>query len=370
LNSVPLFVGVMSGTSMDAIDVAAVQFDGPRPHLVAAADHAWPADLVAELRGLAAGAALSPARFAQLEVLVAEQFACAVNELLQAARIDPGAVAAIGCHGQTVAHLPDATPPATLQLGDASTLAERTGITTVSDFRRRDLAAGGQGAPLAPAFHSAYLASPEEDRAVLNLGGIANLTLLPADAGRAPIGFDTGPANCLLDAWHRRHRQGAFDRDGKWAAGGKPDAALLDQLMADPYLATAPPKSTGTQYFSAQWLDRQLTGFAGLDPAAAQATLLEFTVETVARALERWMPAVQRLLVCGGGAHNLHLVQRLEVRTGITVESTEVYGIPPDWMEAMAFAWLAARVLQGKPGNLPSVTGARGFRLLGAIHPA
>ena len=370
MNDVPLFVGVMSGTSMDAIDVAAVQFDGPRPRLVAAADRPWPADLVAELRGLAAGAALPPARFAQLEVLVAEQFACAVNELLHAARIDPGAVTAIGCHGQTVAHLPDATPPATLQLGDASTLAERTGITAVSDFRRRDLAAGGQGAPLAPAFHAAYLASPQEDRAVLNLGGIANLTLLPADAGHAPIGFDTGPANCLLDAWHRRHRGGAFDPGGRWAAGGKADAALLDQLMADPYLAGPPPKSTGTQYFSADWLDRQLIEFAGLDPVVVQATLLEFTAQSVASALERWMPAVRRLLVCGGGTHNLHLVHRLGARTAVAVESTEVYGIPPDWVEAMAFAWLAARILEGKAGNLPSVTGARGFRLLGAIHPA
>lgn len=370
MSDVSLFVGIMSGTSMDAIDVALVQFDARRPRLVAAAERPWPADLVAELRDLAAGAALGPNRFAQLEVLVAEQFARAVNDLLRDAGIDSGAVAAIGCHGQTVAHLPEATPPATLQLGDANTLAERTGITTVNDFRRRDLAAGGQGAPLAPAFHAAYLASADEDRAVLNLGGIANLTLLPADARRAPVGFDTGPASCLLDVWHRRHRGGAFDRDGEWAAGSPPSAALLDQLMADPYLATEPPKSTGTQYFSAEWLDRQLTGFTGLDPGAVQATLLEFTAHSIAKAVERWLPSAQRLLVCGGGAHNPRLMQRLEAHTRMPVESTEDYGIPPDWMEAMAFAWLAARVLDGQSGNLPSVTGARGPRLLGAIHPS
>lgn len=370
MNPVPLFVGVMSGTSMDAIDVAAVRFDGPQPVLVAAAEHPWPPELVSELRGLASGAGVLPNRLAQLEVLVAEQFAGAVNHLLRNAGIQPGAVVAIGCHGQTVAHLPDATPPATLQLGDANTLAERTGITTVNDFRRRDLAAGGQGAPLAPAFHAEYLSSPEEDRAVLNLGGIANLTLLRAGTGHAPIGFDTGPANCLLDEWHRRHRKGPFDRDGEWAASGVADATLLDRLMSEPYLAAAPPKSTGTQYFSAGWLDRQLTGFAGLDPAAVQATLLEFTARSVAAALERWMPTARRLLVCGGGAYNPQLLQRLGARTGIPVESTADYGIPPDWMEAMAFAWLAFRVLNGKPGNLPSVTGARSHRLLGAIHPA
>ncbi len=355
---------------MDGIDVAVAQFAARRPRLFAAANRPWPPGLVAELRELAAGAAIRPGRLAQLDVLVAEQFACAVNDLLRDARIDPNSVAAIGCHGQTIAHLPDATPPATLQLGDASTLAERTGITTVNDFRRRDVAAGGQGAPLAPAFHAACLASTAEDRAVLNLGGIANLTLLPADPGQAPVGFDTGPANCLLDTWYRRHREGAFDRDGDWAASGEPSRALLDQLLADPYLAAAPPKSTGTQYFSAAWLDRQLGGFPALDPATVQATLLEYTAHSVAAALERWMPTARRLLVCGGGTRNPRLLQRLAAQSGLPVESTSDYGIPPDWMEAMAFAWLAARVLEGETGNLPSVTGARGPRLLGAIHPA
>jgi anhydro-N-acetylmuramic acid kinase len=370
LSEVPLFVGVMSGTSMDAIDVAAVRFDDQRPHLVAAAGRPWPGELVAELRSIAAGAALSAARFAQLDVLVAEQFAHAVNDLLSDARIAPGTVAAIGCHGQTLAHLPDATPPATLQLGDANTLAERTGIATVNDFRRRDIAAGGQGAPLAPAFHAAYLASGEEDRAVLNLGGIANLTLLPAASQGVPVGFDTGPASCLLDNWYRRHHAGAYDRNGEWAASGRPHRALLNQLMADPYLTADPPKSTGTQYFSAEWLDRHLAGFTGLDPAAVQSTLLDFTAGSVAAALARWMPTARRLLVCGGGAHNRELLQRLAAHTEIPVETTGAHGIPPDWMEAMAFAWLAAQVLDGRSGNLPSVTGAAGPRLLGAIHPS
>lgn len=293
--------------------------------------------------------------------------AVAALALLARAGVAAAGVRAIGSHGQTLRHRPDAQPAFSLQVGDAARIAERTGIATVADFRRRDIAAGGQGAPLMPAFHAAVFADPARDVAVLNLGGIANLTLLPA--GGAVRGFDTGPANALMDDWCLRHAGAPFDRDGMLAASGRIDPALLARLLEEPYFARPAPKSTGREVFQHAWLAARLP--TGLAVADVQATLLELTVHTVADALRRELPGCARLLVCGGGARNSRLMARLvQALPGLAVESTAAGGIDPDHVEAAGFAWLAWRRLQLLPGNLPSVTGAAGERVLGAIHPA
>ncbi|MEJ7747594.1 MAG: anhydro-N-acetylmuramic acid kinase, partial [Luteimonas sp.] len=273
-----------------------------------------------------------------------------------------------GSHGQTVRHRPDAQHPFTWQLGDGNVIAERTGITTVADFRRRDVAAGGHGAPLMPAFHAAMLHSPDEDRAVLNLGGIANFTLLPRVGDVR--GFDTGPANALLDAWCAQHSGQAFDAGGAFAASGRIDESLLARLLDNPWFALPPPKSTGREQFHLRWVQAQL-GDARIGAADVQATLLELSAATVADALRATQSSTRRVLVCGGGVHNPLLLERIGARLpGVIVESTAAHGLDPDFVEAMGFAWLARETLAGRPGNLPSVTGATGSRVLGAVYPA
>ncbi|MCB1791842.1 MAG: anhydro-N-acetylmuramic acid kinase [Gammaproteobacteria bacterium] len=364
-----MYVGVMSGTSMDAVDLAVVDFASRGATLVATSSWQWSPDLQNRLRAFADGQPLNATALARLDVEIGWHIAEGVNMLLAENAITNDLIRAVGCHGQTVAHAPNAEPAATLQLGDANVIVERTGITTINDFRRRDVAAGGQGAPLAPAFHAAMLRSTTEDRVVLNLGGIANVTLLPADPALPVIGFDTGPANCLMDDWIWRHRQKRFDAHGEWAAIGDPDQALLMRFLEDPYFDQPPPKSTGTQYFSREWLDRCL-GDSDLTAERVQATLLELTAASVSAALDRHAPRSARVYVCGGGVHNATLMRRLEQGLQRPVASTSVCGLDPDWMEAMAFAWLAMRTLEGNPGNLPSVTAAAGPRILGAIHPS
>ncbi len=363
-----LFVGVMSGTSMDAVDSALVDFAGETPRLLATHDTAWPHSLRERLQALAAGSPISATDFAVLDADVGLFFAEAIDQLLHQSGTRAADVTAIGCHGQTVAHAPERFPPATLQLGDANIIAERTGITTVNDFRRRDMAAGGQGAPLAPAFHEAVLRHGDETRVVLNLGGIANITVLPKDRERDAIGFDTGPANCLMDGWIRQQQGKPFDADGKWAASASPVPDLLNALLNDPYFTLAPPKSTGTQYFSNRWLQEKLGAGNRYSGAEVQATLLALTSQSISDAIRQHAPGTERVLVCGGGAHNNVLMQRLGKTLGIPVEPTSSHGIDPEWMEAMAFAWLAQRTLAGAPGNLPSVTGAEQYRILGAVH--
>jgi anhydro-N-acetylmuramic acid kinase len=291
--------------------------------------------------------------------------------------IGAASVAAIGSHGQTLRHRPEARPgddgaPYTLQLGDPNTIAERTGIRTVADFRRRDVAAGGHGAPLLPALHAALLQSDAEDRAVLNLGGIANLTLLPraGASGHGEVrGFDTGPANGLMDAWCLRHRGASFDRDGAFAATGRIDDALLARLRADPWFALPPPKSTGRDQFHLGWVESQLRG--NETPQDVQATLLALSAHTVADALHATQPATARVIACGGGVHNRALMAALaDALPGCVVESSAAHGLDPDAVEAMGFAWLARQTLHGLPGNLPSVSGAKGPRVLGGIYPA
>ena len=366
-----LFLGLISGTSADGIDAALVRFsDGPGTaglQLVAARTHPWDAAVRTRLVELGQGGEPhSLDELGHLDVQVGEAFAGAALALLEQAGVAPAQVTAIGSHGQTVRHRPHGPLPFTLQIGDGSVIAERTGIATACDFRRRDVAAGGQGAPLVPAFHAALLHAPAEDRAVLNLGGIGNYTLLP---GQGPVrGFDTGPANALLDAWCQRHTGAGFDAGGAFAASGQVDAALLARLLDEPWFALPPPKSTGREQFHLDWVQARLRGE---DPADVQATLLELTGATVAAALQAQQPRTARVIACGGGVHNPVLMARIAARLpGAVVESTAAHGLDPDFVEAMAFAWLARETVDGRPGNLPAVTGARGPRVLGVLHPA
>lgn len=364
----PFYLGLISGTSADGIDAALVDFSS-RMALVAARTFPYPADLREQVLHLSQrDATMSLDAVGILDARIGDAFAAAAIALADEAGIELAAIRAIGSHGQTLRHRPDLPTPFTMQLGDASRIAERTGIATVADFRRRDIAAGGQGAPLVPAFHAALLHSASEERAVLNLGGIANLTLLPR-AG-AVRGFDTGPANALMDAWIERQTGEGFDAGGAFAARGRCNEALLADMLADPWFALPPPKSTGRDQFHLGWLDARLDDCTA-SAEDVQATLCELTAATVADALRGTQPATSRLMVCGGGVHNPILMARLAARLpGMRVESTAAHGLDPDFVEAMAFAWLARETIEGRPGNRPEVTGARGPRVLGAIHPA
>ena len=359
-----LFVGLMSGTSLDGVDAALVDFGGASPAVLAHVHHPFPATLRTELLALNSPGHDELARAAACGNELARRYAAAVGDALARAAVAASEVRAIGCHGQTVRHRPDAGY--TVQLGNTALLAELAGARVVADFRSRDVAAGGQGAPLAPAFHAAVFGDRGEDRAVLNLGGIANLTCLPV-AGDI-LGFDSGPGNCLMDLWTQSQRGQPFDEDGAWAAGARHDAALLAGLLAEPYFALPPPKSTGRDLFNEGWLRARLPGTR--DARQVQATLLELTARSIADALRRCCPGARRLIVCGGGARNRRLMDRLgELLAPLAVEASERYGIAPSLVEAVAFAWLARRTLQELPGNLPSVTGARGARVLGAVYP-
>ncbi|MBD8645350.1 anhydro-N-acetylmuramic acid kinase [Stenotrophomonas sp. CFBP 13724] len=367
--ALPLYLGLMSGTSADGIDAALAQFPpegGCR--FVEGLTLPWDPLLRERLVALGQGGELASLdELGDVDARIGLAFAAAAVALLQHSGVEAAQVKAIGSHGQTVRHRPSASPAFTLQLGDANRIAERTGITTVADFRRRDVAAGGQGAPLMPAFHLAMLGTADEDRAVLNLGGIANLTLIPRVG--TLLGFDTGPANALLDAWCERHTGHAYDADGAFAASGVVDEGLLARWRADPWFALPPPKSTGREQFHLAWVQQQI-GDGQHVAADVQATLLELTAVTVADALLRDLPGAGRMLVCGGGVRNGHLMQRLAASLpGVVVESSARHGLDPDYLEAMGFAWLAQRTLDGLAGNLPSVTGAAGLRVLGAIHP-
>ena len=362
-----LYIGLMSGTSVDGIDAALVRFS-PQPELLRARTFPLEASLAQDVLRLSqAQAEVHLDEFGRLDVRLGQALAQAALDLLADAGVSASAVRAIGSHGQTLRHGPSGAQPFTLQVGDANVIAERCGIDTIADFRRRDVAAGGQGAPLVPAFHAATLRSADESRAVLNIGGIANLTLLPAVG---PVrGFDTGPGNGLMDAWTLRHRGHRFDRDGVFAASGRENQPLLSALLAEPWLALPPPKSTGRDLFHEGWLDSRLAGL-DLPVENVQATLARFTAITIAQALVAQMPDCARVLVCGGGVHNPVLRRMLaEELAGRPVQSTAEYGLDPDFVEAMAFAWLAREALAGRPGNLPEVTGARGLRVLGTVFP-
>lgn len=362
-----LYLGLISGTSADGIDAALVRFE-PQLNVIAAHTAAYSDALRKRVLALATrDAAIALDDFGRLDVEIGAAFGAAARSLLRAAGIDPAAVVAIGSHGQTVCHRPDGAHPFSLQIGDPSVIAERSGILTVADFRRADVAAGGQGAPLLPALHAAVFADPAIARAILNLGGIANLTVLAP--GCEVLGFDTGPANCLLDAWAVRHLGTARDHNGAWAKSGRVDRALLANWLADPYFAAAPPKSTGREVFNLDWLDARLP--AVLAPADVQASLLHLSARSIAEAIRAHGRGTREVYACGGGVHNAMLMDALRAELpGVRVETTTALGLDPDYVEAVGFAWLARARLLNESGNLPSVTGARGPRLLGAIYPA
>lgn len=365
-----LFIGLMSGTSMDGVDGVVADFSsGVRVlrHAAAPFDDALRAELMAlntsgpdELhRGWLAGNALM------------RVYAQVVNDLLAGSGLAPSAIDAIGAHGQTVRHRPqqfDGTGY-TIQLGQPALLAELTGIRVVADFRSRDVAAGGQGAPLAPFFHQAIFSSPNETVGVLNIGGISNLTVLRPDGSTQ--GFDCGPGNALMDAWCAQHTGKPYDEDGRWAAAGKVLPELLAALLAEPYFALPPPKSTGRDLFNRPWLDAHLAGFAAAAPADVQATLTELTARACADDAQRHAPGLSKLIVCGGGALNGHLMRRLQaLLPGARVVSSADAGLPPLQVEAAAFAWLAMKCVRGEKLELEKTTGARGARVLGGIYPA
>ncbi len=364
-----LFVGLISGTSMDGIDAALVELGEQHCTVLAAQTTAYPADLSNALLA----ASRQPARcgvdeLCALDHRVGECFRDAAINLLEASGTSPASVAAIGSHGQTLRHQPRLPRPFTLQLGDPNIIAAGTGIATVADFRRRDLALGGEGAPLTPAFHHWLFGDAARHRVVLNIGGFANVTVLPASS-EAVSGFDTGPGNSLMDSWCRRCLGRPYDDAGRWAAGGRVSEALLARMLSDRYFDEPPPKSTGFEYFDDAWLDRQLGQAARPDDADVQATLTELTARSIAAAIGRHAPLTDEVLVCGGGVHNGYLLERLQAALApTTLASTTDHGMDPAWIEAAAFAWLAARRLDGRPGNLPSVTGARDPAILGAIY--
>ena len=363
-----LYVGLISGTSMDGVEAVALDIQSSGMKVREALHLDYPQALTAELRdAVARPHACALDALGSLDARVGEVFAAAAGRLLEKAGIAAHEVRAIGSHGQTVLHRPRAAVPFTMQIGDANRIAEHTGIDVVADLRRRDLAAGGEAAPLVPAFHAAAFGAAGEDRVVVNIGGIANITLLHAD-GRV-AGFDTGPGNCLMDLWVQQHQDVPYDQDGQLAASGSVEPELLELLLREPYLALPPPKSTGRELFNLPWL-QQLVDRHTAALADVQATLCEYTASTIASsvtALSAMKPA--RVLVCGGGAFNAELMRRLAARfPGSKVQSTGTHGIAPEQVEAAMCAWLAERHLAGRAGNLTAVTGARGPRVLGALY--
>ncbi len=361
-----IYLGLISGTSMDAIDAALVDFDAAPLSIIATSATPFEPKLKRRISALIDQAErVSLDEVGQIDVELGRAFAQAALALMQSAGISANRVTAIGSHGQTLRHRPDLGVPFTWQIGDPNVLAEMTGVSVVADFRRRDVAAGGQGAPLLPVFHDQVFRSDEEDRVIANLGGIANITILTQ--GSSVTGFDTGPANRLLDAWIAEHQGKDFDAGGAWAASGQVDETLLNELLDEPYLRLAPPKSTGRELFNLSWLKSRL-GLFSRPPGDVQATLQQFTARTLADAVRQYAPGAA-LYVCGGGAHNLGLLSAVAALIAPNrVASTAALGLDPDYVEAVAFAWFAKRTLEGLTSSAGSVTGAQGARILGGVY--
>lgn len=365
-----IYLGLMSGTSLDAVDVVAINFRS-RLQLLATHSEPMPHELRQQVLALTQPSAEEIDRMGAVDVELGLLFAQAANTLLAQAGIEKRQVKALGSHGQTIRHRPYASPAFTLQIADPNTIAEATGLTVVADFRRRDVAAGGQGAPLVPAFHEAILRHKHHNRIVLNLGGMANITVLPADTQQPVYGFDTGPANVLMDAWIQRVLAQPFDVDGDWAASGEVIVPLLHQLLSHPFFKRQPPKSTGREDFHLAWLEAELASYDNRAAADVQATLLELTAQSIADAVIQTRLLNGELWLCGGGAYNQRLWRRLQsLLPHFSLHNTAEIGLAPTWVEASAFAWLARQTMNGLTGNIPAVTGAKGPRILGGIYPA
>ncbi len=363
-----LFVGIMSGTSLDGVDVVLASFDAAgRPHIRGAASAPFELTLRSELLALQSSGPDELHRAALAANRLVDFQARLVDQLCSQSGVDHSAVTAIGAHGQTVRHRPELGY--TIQLNAPARLAEACGIAVVSDFRSRDIAAGGQGAPLVPAFHDALFRRPGVHRVVLNLGGMSNVTDLPADPTAVVRGWDCGPGNVLLDGWIARHRDALFDADGAWASSGRVHPGLLERLLDDPWFALPPPKSTGRDLFDGAWLDARLANFDPIDPGDVQATLAALTATVVVDSIRRHAGQPDELIVCGGGAYNGDLLRRIGEFMDTRISTSATDGIAPEHIEGLAFAWLAMRCLSHRSGNLPAVTGAAGLRVLGAINP-
>lgn len=367
MSSEALYIGLMSGTSADGIDAVLADFSGNYPQILCTYTAPW-GKLQAEIHDLCLPGENEIPRLAKLDRKIGESFAAAALALLENAGRSPGHVTAIGSHGQTVRHLPPTAEKSgfTMQIGDPNIIAERTGITTVADLRRRDMAAGGHGAPLVPAFHQAIFEDPGNTHVVVNIGGLANITVLPGDG--QVLGHDTGPGNTLMDAWCQKHLQQPYDREGAWAASGMVNEELLSRMLAAPYFAASPPKSTGRELFNLSWLESFFENIS-LPTEDIQATLLELTARTIAADVRVHNP--NKVYICGGGAYNPQLMARLTaLLSPAVVSSSQARGIAPQWIEATAFAWLARQTLNRLPGNAPQATGATKPVILGGIYPA
>ncbi len=360
-----LFVGLMSGTSLDGADAALVDFSSGSPRTLAFATVPFSPALRERILALCEPGSDPVDLAATVSIELCALYANAVQGALAAGNVSRDQVVAIGCHGQTVRHRPDLGY--TVQLNDPARLAELTRIDVVADFRRRDMAAGGQGAPLVPAFHESVFRHPGSTRAVVNIGGISNVTWLPR--GKRTLGFDCGPGNVLLDGWARRHLGTQFDEDGRWAAQGRIDAALLSRLLSEPFLDSPPPKSTGRELFRLDWLEQRLDD--SYRAADVQATLTDFTARTIVGAIDRFCPSTDEIYLAGGGARNAALVGRIAALAGDRpVAPTDALGVPTAHVELMAFAWLAMKCVRREPIDLTAITGARAPRVLGAVYPA
>ena len=359
-----LYIGLMSGTSMDAVDAVLVDNANILPKIIATHKHEMPLSLKTELSKLCHPDDNEINRLSEADILVGELFANATLSLLQKAQVSSKDIIAIGSHGQTIRHRPDLK--FTLQICDPNIIAARTDITTVADFRRKDMAQGGQGAPLAPAFHRVVFHSDKTDRVILNIGGIANMTVLKANDPNFILGFDIGPGNTLMDAWISKHKQVAFDKDGQWAASGTVNKTLLKKLLADPYFKLPAPKSTGREKFNLKWIPLVLS--AGMTAENIQCTLAELTAITISDSIKKLLPKAE-ILVCGGGAHNDYLIKRLQtLMPQNTVALTDDFGLPADWIEAMTFAWLAKQTINKQAIDLTKITGSKQPVVLGGIY--
>jgi anhydro-N-acetylmuramic acid kinase len=367
-SSSEIYVGLMSGTSLDGIDVAIVDFGNFPPRIIHGHTTPYPDSVRERLHNLRQSPSTTLDHLYGLDAELGELYAEAVNQALKFASLDNAGVAALGCHGQTIRHSPDSAMPFTAQIGDPNRIAALTGITTVADFRRKDIALGGQAAPLAPAFHRYLFRSDDENRGLINIGGIANISYLPANPEQPVLGFDTGPGNTLLNYWNEKHQGSAFDDAGAWASSGVVIDGLLKRMISEEdYFRLDPPKSTGTEYFNPNWLLRFVNDKYGANDV--QATLVELTTVTIANAISQLPQRVESFYVCGGGARNEYLLERLKASLPAgKVATTEALGLDPDFVEAAAFAWLARERINLRAGNIPEVTQAQHACILGGIY--
>lgn len=365
-----LYIGLMSGTSLDGIDASLVEFNGTQIKPLAFEYHPFSISIKNDIQQLShPDKPILLKEYGSTDTKLGDLFAQAANNLLNKAGISHSEITAIGSHGQTVYHAPGISPAFSLQIGDPNIIAEKTGITTVADFRRRDIAASGQGAPLVPAFHQAIFSQlfdlTKENISIINIGGIANITYLSVNK---TTGFDISPGNTLMDYWIKKHLNTSYDSNGNWAKTGTPNRKLVDFLKQDPYFKLAPPKSTGKEHFSPSWLNEKISYFSNCSEKDIQASLCQLTAETITEAIQQHAPLTNQTLICGGGVHNEHLMQSIRSNLSHPVSSTAEFGVNPDHVEAMAFAWLAKQTINNLPGNLIEVTGAKAPVILGGIY--